>query len=329
MGEARRSESAFERAVSASVGYVIGPFVVVPFDRVKTLIQVAPAPLPKAHAVARDLFAREGFRGLYRGVDTQLLRAPYSVIYFSLYDELLRMQGDKPLAPLNAAVLARGFEVSLRSPLELLHTRLQAAQGKVTLAELVREQFRQPLHSWWRGYTLTLMRDVPFSAIYWVTYEEAKRRARIPEIANPALKTFVHGFCCGGGAGAIAALVTMPVDVIKSRRQKLLGHHASGCQTSAISCSYSDILRFIASNPQMSLAGVGPRLLRVPLGLATMMAGIETTRWTFRRQRESCPDWICKRCRRSTCQEGFRQNYWTQLKEQTLKLHAAKLSNAG
>eukprot|EP00913_Durusdinium_trenchii_P012659 g11887.t1 len=61
------------------------------------------------------------------GMDTQLLIAPYTVVYYSLYDELRKLQSDHPLAPLSAAVVARTVEVTLRMPLELLRIPLGTA----------------------------------------------------------------------------------------------------------------------------------------------------------------------------------------------------------
>ena len=118
--------SSLERAVSAFVGYSCGAVVVLPFDRVKSLLQVscqraasvqlhqrrgctacpaespsaAPAhrapPLqvsPSARAqgalpLARQIWATQGLRGLYMGGGPHMLIAPYTVLYYSMYDEL-------------------------------------------------------------------------------------------------------------------------------------------------------------------------------------------------------------------------------------------------
>jgi len=269
--------SAVERATSALAGYVAGSIVVVPFDRVKTLMQATPGERPRAVDVARGVLAREGMRGIYRGLDAQLLIAPYTVLYYSTYDELRQFQGGGRYAPLSAAIGARTLEVTLRQPLELLRTQLQATKGSLTIGAILEEQRHRPLQDWMRGYFPTLLRDVPFSAAYWFLYEEAKRQIIVPETlaSNCGLRTLLHSFVCGGLAGMLSALVTTPVDVAKTLRQKWRGT-GSSAETSMVG-----IVRFLIANPSAGLSGIGPRLLRIPLGLATMMSGIETTRWFF------------------------------------------------
>ena len=68
--------SAAERATAALVGYTAGAVVVLPFDRVKSLLQVS-AESRKLGAVAtaqREL-QRHGVRGLFRGGTAHMLIA--------------------------------------------------------------------------------------------------------------------------------------------------------------------------------------------------------------------------------------------------------------
>jgi solute carrier family 25 protein 39/40 len=105
----------------------------------------------------------------------------------------------------------------------------------------------QGICSLWRGLTLTLWRDVPFSAIYWWGYEagrnklndirgraearkdglefrtaaggdRSRRRSRSRSHENHTA-TLVDSFVAGASSGAVAALVTTPFDVGKTRQQ--------------------------------------------------------------------------------------------------------------
>ena len=105
----------------------------------------------------------------------------------------------------------------------------------------------QGVFSLWRGLTLTLWRDVPFSAIYWWGYEttrntltdqrgrrvardegfefrmgrgeeRVRRRSRSRSQENHR-DTLVDSFVAGATSGAVAAFVTTPFDVGKTRQQ--------------------------------------------------------------------------------------------------------------
>ena len=200
----------------------------------------------------------EGARSLWRGLSPTLLMAiPGNVIYFAGYDGL-RYSDKSPLknripdryAPLVAGSVARVAAAAVVSPIEMLRTRMQAASGSTdglfrgTVGGLKDMVKAQGLASLWRGLTLTMWRDVPFSGLYWWGYEatrdvlsdlrheargrkmganvENKRRSRSQENYS---STFVDSALAGALSGAIAALVTTPFDVGKTRQQVVI--HAS------------------------------------------------------------------------------------------------------
>ena len=109
--------SATERAASALFGYTMGAVVALPFDRIKSRMQVSgTARRMGAWALAQNLVATQGLSGLYKGATPHMLIAPYTVFYYSMYDELLSRgraatassgANGHPLVPLGAAILAR------------------------------------------------------------------------------------------------------------------------------------------------------------------------------------------------------------------------------
>ncbi|KAH7049440.1 mitochondrial carrier domain-containing protein [Macrophomina phaseolina] len=139
------------------------------------------------------------------------------------------------------------------SPIEMFRTRMQATHSLESssgshfrdtlkgMGDLVRQDGWTSL---WRGLGLTLWRDVPFSAIYWwgyetgrniITDEREKRRGRELErrgIGAGAVRsrsqsrseenhtaTLIDSFAAGAASGAVAAFVTTPFDVGKTRQQ--------------------------------------------------------------------------------------------------------------
>lgn len=134
----------------------------------------------------RKIARHEGLAALWRGLSPTLVMAvPGNIIYFTGY-EWLRLNANSPIprvlndqwAPLAAGAAARMLAATAISPVEMFRTRLQASLGATArghvadtfqgLRELVSTHGYRAL---WRGLTLTLWRDVPFSGMYWWGYE--------------------------------------------------------------------------------------------------------------------------------------------------------------
>ncbi|KAL8717531.1 MAG: hypothetical protein Q9225_005238 [Loekoesia sp. 1 TL-2023] len=199
----------------------------------------------------RKIARNEGLPSLWRGLSPTLVMAiPANVIYFTGYD-ILRSNKRSPInqlipdayAPLMAGSVARVAAASVISPIEMFRTRMQAAPSgtsgmgvfKDTLVGLRKLVQAQGYTSLWRGLTLTMWRDVPFSGIYWWGYEAG--RNRLKDLRYPLsgqdrslstsqrdenhTATFVDSFLAGATSGAVASIVTTPFDVGKTRQQVL------------------------------------------------------------------------------------------------------------
>ena len=118
-----------------------------------------------------------------------------------------------------------------------------------------------------RGLGPMLLRDVPFSCIYWVGYERLKQRFMEEEGELSAAASFVSG----GTAGALATLMTMPLDVVKTRRQVERG--SAGAQSETLGAMVARIVRL--EGPRALLAGVVPRLAKMAPSCAIMIASFE------------------------------------------------------
>ena len=133
-----------------------------------------------------------------------------------------------------AGGLARWLAVTMVNPLELTRTKMQSQKMPwrdvtVCLRDLVSTQGVRGL---WNGYTATLLRDVPFSALYWPLYEltrdslrtYAQHRDRLHLYSfNLTENNFLVNFISGAVAGSVASTITLPFDVIKTIKQIELG----------------------------------------------------------------------------------------------------------
>ena len=193
-------------------------------------------------AIARGLVRREGLASLWRGTDAALMMAvPAVAIYLPLYDALLdalRERGAGGAAPALSGAVARSAAVLATSPFEYVRTRVynaDAASGSASaLGELRRALGgRTGPASLYTGVGATLLRDVPFSVVYWALLEPtrqriAQRRAERGDGASVKKTAWDLAAHCGAAmlAGGFAALVTCPLDVVKTRLQ--LGNDAPG-----------------------------------------------------------------------------------------------------
>lgn len=98
---------------------------------------------------------------------------------------------------------------SVISPLELIRTKLQAQkQSYRELTDCIRSAVQtEGWLSLWRGYGPTLLRDVPFSAMYWYNYENGKRW--LCEWYNTREPTFTISFISGAVSGSVSASIQL------------------------------------------------------------------------------------------------------------------------
>lgn len=105
------------------------------------------------------------------------------------------------LVPLLAGVTARVCAVTFVSPVELIRTKMQSE--KMTYAQItsaIRTVVQtQGILGLWRGLPPTILRDVPFSGIYWTCYESIKSRFNVVE------PTFSFSFFAGAVSGSVSS----------------------------------------------------------------------------------------------------------------------------
>lgn len=90
------------------------------------------------------------------------------------------------------------------SPLELIRTKLQSQkQSYRELTQCIRSAVEaEGWLSLWRGLGPTLLRDVPFSAMYWYNYEQGKNWLR--DFCNATEPTLTITFISGAMSGSVS-----------------------------------------------------------------------------------------------------------------------------
>jgi len=243
----------------------------------------------------------EGISSLWSGLSpTLVLAVPTTMIYFTAYEKLKFVISDQyvkyqqlrgvtqdaaasPMwASLTAGGLARTFAVTIVNPLELVRTKMQSQRMKLTqvrscIKDLVKTRGIVGL---WSGYTATLLRDVPFSALYWPLYEHTKTLF--------GYDSFFVNFTSGAVAGSVASTVTLPFDVLKTTKQIEIGERdimqVSKGQARTNQQIVRDILREQGARGLFS--GLTPRILKVAPACAIMISSYEFFKKSFSNQNE-------------------------------------------
>ena len=233
-----------------------------------------------------------GFRGIYNGLGAAAAgSAPGAALFFSTYEtvkpialswqESSGFLHDKPaISHMIAASTGEAMACLVRVPTEVLKSKMQttahAGLGE-TFQLVLKETHGSIISSFtgglYRGYGITLMREIPFAMIQFPIYEQAKlywgERQRSP--VNP-----VQAALCGSMAGGIAAGLTTPLDVVKTRL--MLGADRDGKPyQSAI-----DVVRRTTRQEGLKAfsSGIQPRVMWISIGGFVFFGayeGIKTT----------------------------------------------------
>ncbi|XP_042540493.1 solute carrier family 25 member 40 isoform X2 [Dipodomys spectabilis] len=238
------------------------------------------------------IIRNEGIKSLWSGLPPTLVMAvPATVIYFTCYDQLTahlrsKLGENETRIPIVAGILARFGAVSVISPLELIRTKMQSK--KFSYKEL-RQFISQKVSedgwvSLWKGWAPTILRDVPFSAMYWYNYEILKKW--LCEKSGLYEPTFMISFTSGALSGSFAAIVTLPFDVVKTQKQTQLWTSESYKISVPLNMSTWVIMKNIVAKNGLSglFTGLIPRLIKVAPACAIMISTYEFGKAFFLRQ---------------------------------------------
>jgi solute carrier family 25 carnitine/acylcarnitine transporter 20/29 len=271
-----------ESLASGAVGGISLVLVGHPFDLVKVRLQTS-TQFRGMHDAFRTLLAREGVAGIYRGVSAPLLGvAPIVAVSIWGYDTGCRVgQAVFPEANQRLAAITLGGALSalptslLQVPGDRIKTLMQVSNAPRHVSPLA--QVRQVwanggLRSLYRGYWITLAREIPGSAIYFSNY--ARGRQWFESFVRDERWQPAGVLLAGGFAGTLNGLLTLPADVIKSRYQAAPeGTFASAREVA--------VKLWKLEGPKALFRGLGPVLVRAFPANAACFGGIELVRHAF------------------------------------------------
>jgi len=198
-----------------------------PLDLVKTRVQSSVTvngarPVGMCSAFA-TVIQQEKIAGLWRGVAPSISRCvPGIGIYFSSIHYLKgRFQHSK--SPLESMVIggtARSIAAVTMLPFTVLKTRYESKDFHYNnMANALRSIYKtEGLKGLYSGLSATILRDVPFSGLYFMFYTQLKQLPAVLGDETCSGQPFFI-FSCGVSAGMMASVITQPADVVKTHMQ--------------------------------------------------------------------------------------------------------------
>ncbi|XP_064956030.1 uncharacterized protein LOC135607831 [Musa acuminata AAA Group] len=272
--------------VAGSVAGLVEHTAMFPVDTLKTRMQ-AGSPLGMRQAL-RAVLSLEGTFGLYRGLGAMSLGAgPAHAVYFSVYElskeSLARGNPNNPVVHAASGVLATVVSDAVFTPMDTVKQRLQLKGSPYRgvmdcVARVLREEgFR----AFFASYKTTVVMNAPYTAVHFATYEAAKRGMREISLEIASDERLVVHATAGAAAGALAAAVTTPLDVVKTQLQC---QGVCGCDRFS-SSSTSEVIRAIIRRDGYTglMRGWKPRILFHAPAAAICWSTYEATKSLFQK----------------------------------------------
>lgn len=183
----------------------------------------------------------------------------------------MRDGGNEALVHMAAASAGEVAACAVRVPTEVVKQRTQASQHPSSLSTLThilnQRHSRGVVHVWrelYRGWSITIIREVPFTVIQFPLWE-ALKKYRISQTGRDQVSG-LEGGLLGSVAGAVAAGITTPLDVLKTRMMLAK-------EKQPMFEMLSSILK--ESGPRAFFAGIGPRVGWISVGGAIFLGSYQ------------------------------------------------------
>jgi len=216
--------------ISGGCGGVASVIVGQPMDMIKVQLQNQSVTNPMYNGTfdcAKKMIAKDGFRGLYRGVAAPLVGvSPIFALSFAgnnAGQQMVRSAtGHQKLSYgecFCAGMIAGVYSTVIMAPGERIKCLLQTdTTGKYKgMGDCAKQLFREGgIKNVYKGTVLTLMRDVPASGCYFGIYEVLKDQLTPAGSTQMSLRAVL---LAGGMAGMANWAVAIPPDTLKTRFQ--------------------------------------------------------------------------------------------------------------
>lgn len=223
----------------------------------------------------RTIKQREGASGFYRGFTPSVLKSMCSAgIYFFSLNALktgvfTSLFDSENMVNMWSSAVARLIQTILTNPIILIKTRFEVVgfNEYTSILDAVRKIYRyEGLVGFMNGVQIAIIRDIPFSGIFYPIYEIIKKSLSVilATQENDFQRLMAISMVSAFGANFVGCLCTHPLDIIRTRMlfqhyNKDSIHHYDGLIDGLQKVyRYEGVIGFYR--------GLTPRLMRKGLG---------------------------------------------------------------
>ena len=215
--------------VAGSIAGLAEHITIFPIDTLKTYVQCERCGTSSWNCAVK-IIKREGVFRLWRGVGATFMGCmPAHAAYFSVYECMKKTvgadrEGHHPIQAAIAGASASVAHDSIMTPLDTVKQRMQLGYYR-NITHCIQSIIKQEgIRSFYLSFPTTLLMNLPYAMVMVSTNESMKK------YLNPSEKyDFIISMLSGSIAGSVAAAITTPLDVIKTRLQT---HSLAPCPVS-------------------------------------------------------------------------------------------------
>ena len=200
--------------LAGSIAGISEHTIILPFDNMKTHIQ-------KTGASTRQVFKtlrKFGYSNFYQGAGIISVGCiPSHALFFSTYEITKRYFTQKNKIDILGNALVGGFSVIshdlIMTPCELIKQRMQLLKSSSSMQVFHDFKRKFGFRGFWRSFPVNLAQNFPHS----MAIVSANETFKVCYKNWVGAHTMVSYFLCGSLAGCVSAMITSPLDNIKTR----------------------------------------------------------------------------------------------------------------
>jgi len=249
------------KIVVGALAGIVGTTTIYPLDMIKTRLQTSQGSLKGPVDAFKRILASEGAKGFYKGLGANLVGVTPEKAIKLAANEFFREAFEEQDGSIKlqyemlAGASAGSCQVVATTPMELVKIRMQM-QATLPVAErqsTVEVVRNLGIKGCYKGFAATLLRDVPFSFIYFPLYANIKKMMADSKGDTSMGSILTAGFI----AASLSAGMVTPLDVIKTRLQVSGGIEKYGNITGAFQLILKE------EGPAAFFKGLAPRMIVV------------------------------------------------------------------